>query len=193
MGTEGTTNFVHVESTDRSDAALRIFSQQIENRLDAAGLRRITAQLTIDRKQVLLDHLVVIVTFLMIMAVLVAGVGGLALASAMSISVMERTREIGMMRAIGASTYAVLRVIVTEGVVIGVLSWLVALAIVVPVSVLVGNYAGQLFIDANLDYVFPLSIMLGWLGLVILISVIASSFPAWGATRLAVRDVLAYE
>ncbi len=185
MDTEGTTNFVYIESTDRSDAALRTFSQQIENRFDAAGLRRITAQLTIDRKQVLLDHLVVIVTFLMIMAVLVAGVGGLALASTMSISVMERSREIGMMRAIGASTHAVLRVIVTEGVVIGVLSWLVALTIAVPVSVMVGNYAGQLFIDANLDYVFPLSIMLGWLGLVILIGVIASSFPAWGATRLA--------
>jgi putative ABC transport system permease protein len=61
------------------------------------------------------------------------------------------------------------------------------------VSVMVGNYAGKLFIDANLDYVFPLSIMLGWLGLVVLISVIASSFPAWGATRLTVRDVLAYE
>jgi putative ABC transport system permease protein len=193
MGTEGTTNFVHVESTDRSNAALRIFSQQIENRFDAAGLRRITAQLTIDRKQVLLDHLVVIVTFLMVMAVLVAGVGGLALASAMSISVMERTREIGMMRAIGASTHAVLRVIVTEGVVIGVLSWLVALAIAVPVSVMVGNYAGQLFIDANLDHIFPPSVMLGWLGLVVLISLIASSFPAWGATHLTVRDVLAYE
>ena len=127
------------------------------------------------------------------MAILVAVVGGLALASTMSISVLERTRELGIMRAIGASTGAVLRVVVTEGVIIGAMSWLIALVLALPVTVAIGDAAGQIFISTSLDYTFPLSAMLVWLGLILVISIAASFYPAWSAAKLTVREVLAYE
>ena len=57
----------------------------------------------------------------------------------------------------------------------------------------IGNAAGQIFISTALDYTFPLTAMLGWLGLVLVISVVASFYPAWSAARLTVREVLAYE
>jgi putative ABC transport system permease protein len=97
------------------------------------------------------------------------------------------------MRAIGASTGAVLRVVVTEGVVIGLLSWLIALALALPVSMAIGNAAGQIFVSTDLNYTFPFAAMLIWLGVVILISLTASFVPAWNAARLTVREVLAYE
>jgi putative ABC transport system permease protein len=193
IGGEGMTTNVRVQTAKHDDAFVKAVTQKIEQQFDAAGIRRTTIQLTTERKVVLENHLVVIVMFLIFMAVLTAAVGGLALASSMSISVMERTREIGIMRAIGASTGSVLRIIVLEGVIIGLLSWLVAVALAWPLSVVVGNFAGQIFISTNLDHIFPPFAMAGWLGLIIIISTVASVFPAWGASRLTVREVLAYE
>ena len=187
-----TTN-VSVQTAKHDDAFVKAVTQNVEQQFDAAGVRRTTIQLTTERKVVLQNHLVVIVMFLIFMAVLTAAVGGMALASSMSISVMERTREIGILRAIGASTGSVLRIIVVEGLIIGMLSWLVAIAFAWPLSVVVGNFAGQIFIATNLDHVFPPYAMAGWLGLIFFISVVASVFPAWGATRLTIREVIAYE
>ena len=64
--------------------------------------------------------------FLLAMAVLLAVVGGLTLMGTMSINVIERTREIGVMRAIGASDAAIQRLVVTEGLVVAGSGWLLA-------------------------------------------------------------------
>ena len=186
-GAEGMTNSVRIQTAQHSSAELQPVSQQLERALDAAGLNRTLVQLSTFRKQVLEDHLVVILVFLLVMALLVVAVGGLALASTMSISVMERVREIGVMRAIGATTRAVLQLVIGEGVVIGLLSWVTAVAVAVPLSIFVGDYAGDIFVRSPLDHVFPPLAMLGWLGLILLISAAASAYPAWGAVRLTVR------
>lgn len=187
------TSNVRIETAEHDSDYVMGVSQKLEQQFDNAGIQRTTIQLTTERKRVLQEHLVVIVAVLMVMALLTAAVGGLALASTMSISVMERTRELGIMRAIGASTGAVLRIVISEGTTIGLLSWLIALLLALPVTMLMGNAAGQIFIGTDLDYVFPPNAMLGWLGLILLISAIASFYPAWSAARLTVREVLAYE
>lgn len=97
------------------------------------------------------------------------------------------------MRAIGASTNAVLRIIIVEAVVIGILSWLVAALLTIPLSVMVGDTAGQIFLNTDLSRVFSPLAMIAWFGLIILISIIASFYPAWKAARLTVHEVLAYE
>ncbi len=192
-GTEGMATTVRVQTSEHSDEALRTMSQKLERQMDAAGIRRISVRASTEGRQMLEDHLVVILVFLLIMAVLVASVGGLALASVISINVMERSREIGIMRAIGASTHAVLQVVIVEGVVIGILSWLVAILVAWPLSVIIGNFVGWLFFRSGLENAFPPFAMVGWLGLIVLISIVASFFPAWSAARLTVREVVAYE
>ena len=59
-------------------------------------------------------------------AALLAVVGGLGLAGTMSLNVLERTREIGVMRAVGGSDGSVRLIVVFEGLFVGILSWVLS-------------------------------------------------------------------
>ncbi len=134
----------------------------------------------------------IVITMLLVLAVIVAVVGGIGLMGALSISVVERTREIGVMRAIGAKTPTILGMFIMEGVLQGLLSWI----IVVPISFVLGrpmaNALGLTIFDASLDYQYNLSAVLVWLVIILFISTLASILPARNATRISVRDSLAY-
>jgi putative ABC transport system permease protein len=124
---------------------------------------------------------------------LVAAVGSLGLMGTMSINVLERTREIGVMRAIGASDGLVLKIFMVEGIFIGGLSWLMGTAAALPISKLLSNAVGLAFIDTPLSFTFSTTGALIWLGIALILAAVASFLPAWNASRLTVREVLAYE
>jgi putative ABC transport system permease protein len=126
------------------------------------------------------------------LAVIMAIVGGIGLMGALSISVAERTKEIGVMRAIGAKTAVIMGMLILEGVLQGVISWLVA----VPVSFLLGQplavLMGQAMFKIALDYQYHWGAMGIWLVMVVVISILASVMPARNATSISVRESLAY-
>ncbi|MFN2297547.1 MAG: ABC transporter permease, partial [Anaerolineales bacterium] len=131
-----------------------------------------------------------LVNILLIMAVLAAVVGSLSLAGTMSINVMERGREIGMMRAIGAASPAVAGIFVGEGLLLGILSWMLAIPFSVPGGILL---TGALTAIVPLEFVFSLQGTVTWLLIVSVLAVLASLWPAVRATRISVRESLAYE
>ena len=65
--------------------------------------------------------MLMIYVFLIVMSGVLAGVGGLGLMTTMSLNVLERRREMGVLRAIGATPAAVWAIVVAEGAVIGAL------------------------------------------------------------------------
>jgi putative ABC transport system permease protein len=190
---EGRTNHVLVSTEDDSPAAQAAVLQRLEEVLVKAEVIVVGAETGAIGRKVLDDHLVIIVVLLVIMAALVAAVGGLGLMSTMSLNVLERTREIGVMRAVGATRMTVLEVVMGEGVFIGGLSWLLAVVLSVPLTRLVGNISGDIFIETPLTIAYSLLGIGLWLGLVIILSALASSLPALRATELPVNQVLAYE
>jgi putative ABC transport system permease protein len=127
------------------------------------------------------------------MAVVLAAVGGLGLSGTMSINVLERVREIGVMRAIGASDGAVLRLVLVEGIIIGILSWFAGAIIAVPLSLIISNLLGISLISQPLTYAYSIMGVSMWLVIAIILAAIASFFPARNASQLTVREVLAYE
>lgn len=130
---------------------------------------------------------------LLVMALLFIAVGGLSLSGAMSLNVLERTKEIGVLRAIGASNANVLRIVLSEGVSVGLLSWVLAVVLAVPLSLALSAMIGLQMLSWPLVYAFPPSSVLIWLVAAIALAALASYLPARGATRLTVRDVLAFE
>jgi putative ABC transport system permease protein len=134
-----------------------------------------------------------LVLLLVVMALLFILVGGLSLTGAMSLNVLERTKEIGVLRAIGASNRNVVRIVLTEGVSTGLISWVLASLLAMPLSRALNDLIGTRMLSWPLAYTFPPVGILIWLGAVIVLAATASYLPARGATQLTVRDVLAYE
>ncbi len=129
---------------------------------------------------------------LQIMSVLMAMVGSIGLSGTLSINVIERRREIGVMRAVGASSLDVGRIFIGEGLLLGVVSW----ALAVPLSMLAArqfvNTLGRA-LEFPFFYRYSLMGMWLWLGIVILLSLLASWLPAQRAAGISVRESLAYE
>ncbi len=132
------------------------------------------------------------IPMLMALAVIMAIVGGIALMGALFISVAERTKEIGVLRAIGAKTPVIMGMLILEGVLQGGISWLVA----APLSFVLGQplavLMGKAMFDIALDYQYHLGAMLIWLVTVVVISILASVLPARAATTISVRESLTY-
>jgi putative ABC transport system permease protein len=135
----------------------------------------------------------ILVIFLLIMALLTAFVGSIGLMGTMSINVLERTREIGVMRTIGATDFIVMQSVIIEGVVIGLITWFIAIWLSYPISQALLDIIGQAMAGSTFALVItPFGVVL-WLVVVIALSIIASVMPARNAARLTINEVLAYE
>ena len=134
-----------------------------------------------------------LVIFLLVMAILTAFVGSIGLTGTMSINVLERTREIGVMRTIGAVDIVIMQSVIIEGLVIGIITWILAIGLSFPISSLLLAIVGEAMMGSALELHFtPIGILI-WLGVVLVLSVIASIVPARNAAKLTINEVLAYE
>lgn len=133
------------------------------------------------------------IIFLLVMSILAAIVGSIGLTGTLSMNVLERTREIGVMRAIGASDRSVMRMVITEGMVIGFISWIAGSLLAFPISTGLWGVIGISLFGTSSNFTLnPLGFGL-WILLVIVLTVVASYMPARNAARLTIREALAYE
>jgi putative ABC transport system permease protein len=135
----------------------------------------------------------ILTSLLLTMVILTAVVGGIGLMSTMSINVVERKREIGVMRSIGASSLAIAGMFVVEGVLVGTLSWLLAVPLSCPGAHVFSSLVGESVLEMPLDFVYSTRGMMLWLLIVAVLSALASLWPALRAAQVSVREALAYE
>ena len=135
----------------------------------------------------------ILIRFLLIMAFLTAFVGSIGLTGTMGMNVLERTREIGVMRAIGAVDFELIKSIVIEGVMIGLITWVLAIGLSFPISQGLLTIISEAMMGSSARLVYTYDGVLIWLGVVVALSIVASILPARNAARLTIREVLAYE
>ena len=131
------------------------------------------------------ESLGILVTFLLIMALLTAVVGSIGLTGTMSMNVLERTREIGIMRSIGAVDQVIMRTVITEGVVIGMISWGIGAILSIPFSYLLSSSLSNAIFNLPIPVKFTLPKgYLIWLLVVLSLAALASILPARKASPI---------
>ena len=98
-----------------------------------------------------------------------------------------------MLRAIGAPNRGVAEVFMREGIAIGLISWLLGALLAFPLGKLLANGVGLPILGVPLNFVYSMTGAWIWLVIVTVLSALACFFPARNASRLTVREVLAYE
>jgi putative ABC transport system permease protein len=157
------------------------------------GVKVSTTELSTDNIKNQTSQTDLFVLFVGVMAGLIALVGGLGLTGTMSINVLERTREIGVMRAIGASNWNIQTIVIVEGLVIGLISWIVSIALSIPITSVLCAGVGMAILGMPMTAVYGLTGIGMWLAGILVIGALASAVPAHHASSLTVRDTLAYE
>ena len=165
----------------------------LDRNLEGQGVRSLGSASKADLRFSSDQHMVMIYIFLIVVSGILAGVGGLGLMTTMSLNVLERRREMGVLRAIGAAPSVVWLIVIIEGVMIGVLSWAPATVAAWPVSRAVGDLLVKIMLKVGLDFFFEPSGPLIWLVVSICLGTVASFLPAWHASRRPVREAIGYE
>jgi putative ABC transport system permease protein len=192
-GHEGMANSVRLVLDRKGAASITDVRAGLDRNLELEGLRALGSASKADSRFSFDQHMLMISVFLIVVSCLLAGVGGLGLMTTMSLNVMERRREMGVLRAIGASPSAVRSIVVAEGAVIGLLGWALAALAAWPVSKAVGDLLVRVAFKSGLDFAFePLGLVV-WLAISVALAAIASFLPAWQASRLPVREAIGYE
>jgi putative ABC transport system permease protein len=168
-------------------------SQKINNSLLQKGYQIHSIYPINDFLQGPFEKLDLVIYVLLILAILTSLVGSIGLSGTLSLNVLERTSEIGILRAIGAYNRIISQLIIIEGLIIGVFSYLLALILSIPMNRLLTSLINNAIFGVKGNMAFTSTGFIVWALILLLFSIISSLIPARNATRLTIREVLAYE
>jgi putative ABC transport system permease protein len=183
-------------TADRPDLTLaeqKVLGANIKSHLESLGYSVAEVEAGHSLKETTSSGLNILTGFLLIMASLIAIVGSIGLTGTLSMNVLERTREIGIMRSIGANNRTLRNLVMVEGVLIGLISWFLGTLLAFPISILMSNAINYTLFGATVAFTFTPNGIFIWLVVVLTLSVLASVLPARSSARLTIREVLAYE
>jgi putative ABC transport system permease protein len=192
-GHANVTNNVRLILDKNDQASIDRVKALLEDGFERAGIKAISMSSKSDSRFGFDQHMLMIYVALIIMSSMIGGVGGLGLMTTMSLNVLERRREMGVMRAIGATPRAILLMLVAEGSIVGFASWALAALAAWPLGKGLGNFLVAKLFKSGLDFTFELRGLAVWLAVSLILGAIASFVPAWDATRHPVREALSYE
>jgi putative ABC transport system permease protein len=185
--------YFRINTADNSPAAQSATLKSLESRLkNISAALRLTKEAHV-LEQNFKDHFTIIVNMLLAIAFFLALVGFMGLSSTMSMNVLERSREYGIMQAIGARGGQIAALILAEGLVISLLSWAAAVLVSLPISFGMDNAIGKVGLLKPLDFVVSWQAVFGWLAAVLFFAFLTGLFPVWQARRYAIREVLGME
>ena len=181
-----------VQASEQSLAVQKAVETDLRQFFNASGMPISSSAISSEDRAQASAQFNVLTQVLMVMTIVMAVVGSMGLSGTLSINVIERRREIGVMRAVGASSWDVGLIFTGEGLMLGLTSWILA----IPISLFTGpvfvKTLGRV-IDFPVQYFPSYRGLWLWLAIVVVLSIFASWVPARRATRISVNESLAYE
>lgn len=144
-------------------------------------------------RKAMTDHFLIMLMLLSSAALAAVIVGALTLATSTSLNVLERSRELAIMRTLGASDSTVRRLLLTENAMLVGLSVLLAATVTLPLTALVQHVIGRHGLFVTVPFVFSPYAVLIWMAISGVVLVLACVIPARRARFAPVQDVLAHE
>ena len=188
-------NTLLIKLTDDSHEAVLSAKREIENAVSTSALDVAYVMAQAERVKIIYDHLNIILYTILVLAFIVLLVSALGMTSAMAIDIINRTREIGVLRAVGATPGQVIRLFEIEGLIVVLLSILLGLSISYPLSQVASVFFGHLMLgeEAELELVFSSAGI--WVTIVVAMTFgwVASRRTAKLALTISTREALAYE
>jgi putative ABC transport system permease protein len=173
--------------TEAVQSRVRAYLDESDARELAPSGYEVTARTNedlVERVERVISRLTSFVTGIAVISLVVGAIG---IANVMLVSVTERTKQIGVMKAVGARNRDVLQLFLVESVLLGLLGVLVG----VPLGVASG-WAAIRYVDLGRLVVPPT-----WFGIAVLVGVgvgvLAGLYPAWSAARTDPIEALRYE
>ena len=183
---------IMVRTTAHDEASVTEITKSLKDVFERHSLKVAASTTQLEARATNEWQFSLVTNMLLALSIIVAVVGGIALMGALSIGVIERTKEIGVLRAIGARSRTILGIFVMEGLLQGLISWFIAIPLSIAVSPIAASQLGHIMFGATLDYQYNWPAVVVWLVIIVVVSMLASMMPARGATRISVRDSLAY-
>jgi putative ABC transport system permease protein len=189
-----------VQAQDRSPAAVNQLTDDLDRLLNQGATQNCPQVCSGGRFGVMLlsfettqqlQNWIVLYALLYAVALIVGITGVLGLANALMASVLERRREIGMLRAMGASGWRIGQVFWSEGLALGGISWLAGGIIGLPLAYLFVRAFSQLVMP--LDFVIDPAAFVVMLGAIVVIATLATIAPSSRAAQIRIADMLRYE
>jgi putative ABC transport system permease protein len=179
-----------IRTSSRDHAAIDRTTTRVEDRLAAAGYGVATG-VKYSQQQANVSQNKAISMAIGILGLLVVAISMVGLANAITMSVLERTREIGVLRCIGARARDIRRIFAAEGLAVSLAGWLLG----IPVGYALARMFSWLMLKViNIDFGFtfpPLNLLIALAGTVVL-ALLIMRLPLRRAARLRPGDAIRY-
>ena len=174
------------------DKRMRLVYQGLEDYLGSTGVSIVQSETKTERYDILTSHFTTTLVSFLTVAVMAVCVAGFGLASTMNLQVVERTREIGILKAMGAGDKRIQKIVRAESSFVCLTSWVVSLLLAIPVLFLGIHYIGIYVLEIPLTLpAAALAVsMLTWLAFTWLVGRLASRTSGRRAARMTVHSAL---
>src|SRR5579884_2057780 len=186
---EHRSNYLYVRLADRDRANVDAAANTISDALAKADLANTPVKLYEQEENSQRAFAVFILMFLL-MILIVSVVGALGLFGTLSMNVLERRREIGVMRSLGASTGTILWIFLLEGLLLGLLGWGLGAILGGPSSRLLVEFLSDKLLA--MEYVPAPESLVVTLIAILGVAFISSIGPALAAARMRIAEILRY-
>jgi putative ABC transport system permease protein len=130
---------------------------------------------------------------LLFLAAMIGIVASIGLSGTLSLNILERSREFGIMRSLGGTHKLINSMIRREGIFLCMLSWIVSILLSLPLTIGIGNILGPVLLGVPAHFQFSFIGLIFWFALSFIFSMIAGMLPCRHLNKMVTREVLSYE